>query len=147
MAAKHYGPGGHGIDERKRLAKEAQANRELANCFGVSSIKDRNMGFRDTLQAAVTLTCIARPYVESASRAASSTTTPESLRPATKYRLTMTRPLLLLSRERNTLARRKSLMLWTSSRAVVRLSRGSPWEQCQSPHMLLVLVLDCDRTG
>ncbi|CAE7710268.1 unnamed protein product [Symbiodinium microadriaticum] len=41
VAAKHYGPGGHGIDERKRLAKEAQANRELANCFGVSSIKDR----------------------------------------------------------------------------------------------------------
>ncbi|CAE7365667.1 unnamed protein product [Symbiodinium sp. CCMP2592] len=49
VAAKHYGPGGHGNDEKKRQAAEARANRELVNCFGVSSIKDRGIGLRDAL--------------------------------------------------------------------------------------------------
>ena len=49
MAARHYGPGGHGDDERKRLAKEAKANRVLVDCWGVSSIKDRNMGLSDAM--------------------------------------------------------------------------------------------------
>ena len=40
VAAKHYSPGGHGSDGKKRSHKEAKANRELLKCFGVSSIKD-----------------------------------------------------------------------------------------------------------
>ena len=41
VAADHYSPGGHGNDAASREAKEIRANKVLVNCFGVSSVKDR----------------------------------------------------------------------------------------------------------